>query len=141
MFFYPKEIIANSVFINPVYKGFMTSCRFKDTRMDFAIDKAIPDNKITLKYHVIFESINNCDIVADISLSIISKFSTTNLRDDDLIALDHFLNESYLEIVKNLKHVIPNDMIALSTNLISEYDIRILKDAVSLELVELGFYL
>jgi hypothetical protein len=142
MFISPCELSNINIYLNPDYLNSSTTCRFRTNEMDFEINRDRGENTITMDYHVIFESVQTCNKVADISFQVIATFQTTKFENDDLIGLGIFLTEVYLKIQTFLESEanIPLAMIKPTTNLTSAHDTLLLKDAVFLELTRQGFY-
>jgi hypothetical protein len=142
MTIYPWELIPVNLYVNPKYEENTTICRLKNHNLEFDIQRVLDDGIITIDYETTFESIINCDILANASFRVSTKFTPSDNKDDDLIVIGLFLNEFYFAVNTYLQDVnnVPQGMIKLSTALLSENDIAKLKNDVFSELLRKSFY-
>jgi hypothetical protein len=136
------DIVIQKRHINHDYEHVTTTCRFKKNAVIPIIQKQRDVAKISLLYTVVFESITNCDIIAEIELKTATEFRPTNDKKKDAILMENFFYQLYLDIEAFLRNEvnIPAGMIQPVFPLLSSYDIEVLTDTVCAELVKQGFY-
>ena len=142
MFIYDWELTPVNLWLNPRYTNAINKCRFRKNDMTFEIEIGDNGKFITLLYEVVFELISTCDIVGSASFTTKAKFETTRNKEDDIIAMNRFLNEVFSKIIDTLKHHsnIPNSMINTPIGILSAYDTGVLTGSVFLELTECNLY-